>query len=289
VESPTYLGALEVFRATGARLIGVPVDEQGMRIEAAEQIMGHVNARLIYTNPNFQNPTGSTLSAERRAALLSLAQRFQVPILEDDLHSELSYDTSAPAPIRAADEGGCVLYLGSLSPVLGPGLRLGWLVAPSAVIESLTTLRQAMDLHPSNFIQEVVYELLISGSFDAHLEWVRRAYAARRDVMLAALRQYMPESVRWNRPQGGFYVWCSLEKSLHSRELLEEAAAEGVVFVPGEAFFPDGRGEQFIRLSFAHAPTEEIAEGIRRLAKAVRKLEKREWRGSPIEADRPIV
>jgi 2-aminoadipate transaminase len=146
-----------------------------------------------------------------------------------------------------------------------------------------------VDLHPSNFIQEVVYELLANGSFDAHLEWVRQAYVARRDAMLAALKQYMPETVRWQRPQGGFYVWCSLEKPLDSRELLEEAAAEGVVFVPGEVFFPDGHSGQFMRLSFAHASIEEITEGIHRLAKAARKLEKRERQGLPFEADRPIV
>ncbi len=289
VESPTYLGALEVFRAIGARLIGVPVDSQGMHVKAAEQIMSRVNIRLIYTIPNFQNPTGSTMSAERRTALLALAQRFQVPILEDDLYGELFYDVSLPAPIRAADEGGYVLYLGSLSPVLGPGFRLGWLVAPLAVIEPLTALRQAMDLHPGNFVQEVVYELLVSGSFDIHLEWVRRAYAARRDTMLAALEQYMPGTIRWQPPQGGFYVWCSLERPLSSRDLLEEAAEEGVVFVPGEAFFPDGRGEQFLRLSFAHASLEEITEGIRRLAKVARRLEKRERQDTSVETDRPIV
>lgn len=291
VESPTYLGALEVFRAVGARLIGVPVDEQGMQVEAAGRILAHLDVRLIYTIPNFQNPTGSTMSAERRGTLLALAQRYQVPILEDDLYGELYHESSPPASIRSTDEAGCVLYLGSLSPILGPGLRLGWLVAPSAIVEPLTALRQAIDLHPNNFVQAVVAELLANGSLDAHLEWVRRAFASRQEIMLAALKRHLPPSVQWNRPGGGFYVWCSLPRLMSGRELLEEAAQEGVVFVPGEAFFPDGHDGHFMRLSFAHASAEEIEEGVHRLARAFKRLERHlgERRPELAEAGRPVV
>lgn len=291
VESPTYLGALEVFRAVGARLVEVPMDTEGMRVEAVGRILAHIDVHLIYTIPNFQNPTGSTMGAERRRTLLALAQHHQVPILEDDLYGELAYDSSPPAPLRAIDEEGCVLYLGGLSSILGPGLRLGWLLVPSALVRPLTALRQAMDLHPDNFVQEVVHALLTDGSFDAHLEWVRSTYARRRQTMLAALERYMPPDVRWNRPGGGFYIWCSLPQSLHSEELLDKAAAEGVVFIPGSVFFSDGRGAHFMRLSFVRASADEIEEGVRRLGAAIRGLRRsvREEKRFPSEAGRPVV
>lgn len=291
VESPTYLGALEVFRAVGARLVKVPMDDQGMQVQAVGRILAHIDVHLIYTIPNFQNPTGSTMSPERRRALLTLAQQHQVPVLEDDLYGELAYDASPPAPLRAIDEEGCVLYLSGLSSILGPGLRLGWLLVPSALVKPLTALRQAMDLHPDNFVQEVVHALLTDGSFDAHLEWVRSTYASRRQTMLAALERYMPSGVHWSRPNGGFYVWCSLSPSLNSEALLDRAAEEGTVFVPGGVFFSDGRGDRFMRLSFVGASVEEIEEGVRRLAAAVERLAKDVQEEEPFLSDsgRPVV
>ncbi|MGQ9553780.1 MAG: MocR-like pyridoxine biosynthesis transcription factor PdxR [Anaerolineae bacterium] len=290
VESPTYLGALEVFHAVGARLVGVPLDEWGMQVEAAERLLAHAGVRLIYTIPNFQNPTGSTLSGERRKRLLSLAQRYQVPILEDDLYGDFSYGASPPAPIRALDANGYVLYLGSLSPLLGSGLRLGWLLVPPAVTEPLLALRQAMDLHPNNFVQAVVRELIADGSLEAHLEWVRRVYARRRDAIVSALQQHMPAEVRWHNPEGGFFIWCSLPEPLTGRQLLEEAAATGVVFVPGELFFPNGNGERFLRLNFAHLPEEDVEEGVRRLASALRRLQATtQQRPEVSQATRPVV
>jgi len=290
VESPTYLGALEVFRAAGARLVAVPVDEQGMQVAAVERILAHTGVRLIYTIPNFQNPTGSTMSGERRAKLLALAQRYQVPILEDDLYGELSFAAAPPAPIRSLDQNGYVLYLGSLSSVLGSGLRLGWLLVPAAIVEPLLSLRQSMDLHPNNFVQAVVRELLADGSLDAHLEWARQTYARRRDAMLTSLQHHVRSSMQWNSPEGGFYVWCSLAEPLNGRELLDEAAAQGVVFVPGELFFPNGDGEGFIRLTFAYPNEEDIEEGVHRLARAIRNLRGHELeKPGPREAMRPVV
>ncbi|MFP3896813.1 MAG: PLP-dependent aminotransferase family protein [Anaerolineales bacterium] len=291
VESPTYLGALEVFRAVGARLVEVPLDDEGMRMEAMARILSHIDVHLIYTIPNFQNPTGSTMSAGRRKALLTLAQRHQVPILEDDLYGELAYDGAPPAPLRAIDEEECVLYLSGLSSILGPGLRLGWLLVPSALVKPLTALRQAMDLHPDNFVQEIVHTLLTEGGFDAHLEWVRSTYARRREIMLGALGRYMPPGVRWNHPQGGFYIWCSLPQSLNSEELLDKAVDKGMIFVPGGVFFSDGRGECFMRLSFVSPSAGDIEEGVRRLAAAVKELGEstKKARSSLFGAGRPVV
>ncbi|MHB0877486.1 MAG: MocR-like pyridoxine biosynthesis transcription factor PdxR [Anaerolineae bacterium] len=290
VESPTYLGALEVFRAVGARLVGVPMDEQGMQVRAAERVMAHAGIRLIYTIPNFQNPTGVTMSGERRVQLLALAQRYQVPILEDDLYGELSYGTSPPAPIRALDTNGYVLYLGSLSPVLGSGLRLGWLLAPPGIAQPLLALRQTMDLHPNNFVQAVVEQLFSDGSLDAHLQWVRQTYGRRRDAMLAALERHVGTAMQWTSPEGGFYVWCTIPEAVSGREILEAAAAEGVALVPGELFYPSGSGDASFRLSFAHPLETEIEEGVRRLARALRSLRTgSRQRARPHRAGGPVV
>jgi len=288
VEAPTYLGALQVFRAVGARLVGVPVDEEGMQVDLAERYLAHAGIRLIYTIPNFQNPTGATMSGARRARLLSLAQRYQVPILEDDQAGELYYGTGPLPPIRALDRGGYVLYMGGLSSVLGPGLRLGWLVAPSAAIEPLVALRQAIDLYPNNLAQAIVQQLLQDQLLEPHLEWQRRLYASRRDCLLAALERYMPASVSWSRPEGGFYLCCYLPEGMSARALLEEAAGQGVVFVPGEAFSADGRGEGFIRINFAH-PEAEVEEGVRRLARAIKRLQGRGQESMPEDESQRLL
>lgn len=289
VETPTYLGALDVFRGVGAHLIGVPMDEEGMRVDAAERVLVRGRTKLIYTIPNFQNPTGATMSPPRRQALLALARQHQVPILEDDLYGELHYDSPPPLPIKSLDGGDYVVYLGSLSPVLGPGLRLGWLAAPPAVVEPLTALRQTIDLHPSGFLQGVVREMLADGSYEAHLEWMRLRFGARREAMLASLQRHMPQDVSWQAPGGGFFVWCSLPPGLGGRELLEEAAGEGVALVPGEVFFSGG-GEGYIRLNFSCAPEGDIEEGVRRLARAVKRQRGRERQGPvPQGMDRPVV
>ncbi|HEY65870.1 MAG TPA: PLP-dependent aminotransferase family protein [Caldilineae bacterium] len=292
VEAPTYLGALRVFRAAGARLIGVPVDEAGMRVDLLEPLLARYRPRLIYTIPTFQNPTGVTLSPERRQRLLSLARRFQVPILEDDSYGDLYYDETPPAPLLASDRHEGVLYLGSFSALLGPGLRLGWLLAPTSIMGALTTLKQMADLHPGTLVQVMALEVLRTGRLDDHLEWARHAYARRRDAMEQALRRHAASELTWEAPQGGFYYWCRLPDGIHARDLLREAADEGVVFVPGEVFFPDGGGESFLRLNFSYPTEAEIEEGVRRLARAIRWLRRRQAAEAvaPISvAPRPVV
>ncbi|MCS7220559.1 MAG: PLP-dependent aminotransferase family protein [Anaerolineae bacterium] len=288
VEAPTYLGALQVFRMAGARLIGIPMDESGMRVDLLEPLLAHYRPRLIYTMPTFQNPTGATLIPERRERLLALAGRYQVPILEDDSYSDLYYDAPPPASLLAYDRHGVVLHLGSLSPALGPGLRLGWIVAPMPTLEPLTALKQVADLHPSTLIQVMALELLRSGQLAAHLGWARQVYARRRDAMEQALRRYMSATssfplLTWQTPHGGFYYWCRLPDGLRAWDVLHKAAHEGVVFVPGEIFFPDGEGAPFLRLNFSHPTEAQIEEGIRRLAQAIQRM-----CGPSLEAARSI-
>ncbi len=291
VETPTYLGALNVFRMAGARLIGIPTDESGMQVDLLEPLLAHYRPRLIYTIPTFQNPTGATLSPERRERLLSLARRYQVPVLEDDSYSDLYYEAHPPAPLLAYERHEVVLHLSSLSPVLGPGLRLGWIVAPTPVIGPLAALKQIADLHPSTLSQAMALELLRSGQLTAHLEWVRQVYARRRDAMEQALRRYAPAGLVWQTPQGGFYYWCRLPDGLRAWDVLYEAAHEGVVFVPGELFFSDGEGSSFLRLNFSHPTEGEIEEGVRRLAQAVHRLRRPdlEAAGSLQMEIRPVV
>ncbi len=269
VEAPAYLGTLSVLRSMGVRTVGVPVDEQGMVVEAAEHYLAHSAVRLIYTNPNFQNPTGSTMNMERRRALLRLAQQYQTPILEDDLHGDLAFDGAAPPPIRSLDTGGHVVYLGGLSSLLGSGLRLGWVLAPPPVVNALLRLRQDMDLHPNSMVQMVAADLLRGEDYPAHLAWLRATLRGRRDALAAALSRHLPDGIRWARPEGGLYAWCSLPDGMDAGQLLERAGELGVTFAPGAMFYAQGGGENALRLAIGLRAEDEITEGARRLGRAV--------------------
>jgi 2-aminoadipate transaminase len=288
VENPTYLGALEVFYRLGARIIGIPVDAEGMQVEAAQRALAGGQVRLIYVNPNYHNPTGTTMPTERRLRLLELARRYQVPILEDDLYGELSFEGAPPPSIRALDQGGYVVYLGGLSPLLGPGLRLGWLVVPRALVPAVVAMRKSIDLHHSNLLQAVALELLRDGSLDAHIRWLRHACAARRDEMLAELSRLQPLGLQAGVPGGGLHIWCSLPEGCADQELLEEAAPLGVTFMPGQLFFVDGSSQGFIRLNFAAPGPGQIPEGVRRLGEALRALQAKAV-GAEEQAGRPLI
>jgi len=281
VESPTYLGTLSVLRSMGARTVGVPVDEQGMMVEAVEHYLAHSDIRLIYTNPNFQNPTGSAMSNARREALLRLAERYHTPILEDDLHGDLAFSGSVAPPLRALDRQDHVVYLGGLSSTLGSGLRLGWVLAPPATVSALLRLRQDMDLHPNSLVQMVAAELLRSDRYAAHVRWLRETLATRRDALDSALRRHMPAGVRWNRPDGGLYTWLTLPAGMNAAELLERAGEAGVTFAPGAMFCPQAGGESALRLAIGLRDEDEIGEGVRRLGLAVAESEGRGEAGRP--------
>lgn len=271
-EVPLYLGALQPFGAMGVRLRGVPVDEKGMRLDVLESLLRRQRPKLIYTLPTFQNPTGVTLSLERREQLLALAQRYEVPILEDDPYGELWYDEPPPPPIKALDRHGYVIYLSTFSKMLFPGLRIGWLAAPQPVVERLARVKQGADLHTNTLGQWAVAEFCRRGLLEPHLERIRPLYRQRREAMLRALEKHAPAGLRWNRPGGGFYLWCRLPEGVRARELLEAAGQEGVAFVSGDVFFPDERGQDHIRLNFSFPDDKAIAEGVRRLCTALKQL-----------------
>jgi GntR family transcriptional regulator/MocR family aminotransferase len=272
VESPTYVGAIALFRSMGVRLQGIPMDEQGMHVESLEGVLRTVRPRLIYVMPNFQNPTGVCMSGRRRRQLVALATRYNVPILEDDYVGDLRYDGRAQPALKALDPGGRVIYVSTFSKVLMPGIRVGFLVAEGPVYERLLAGKHTHDLATSTLIQRALEAYITVGRYQAHLRRVCRLYSRRRDAILEALHRHMPAGTRWDLPQGGLFLWLQLPAGLSAEELHSLAGEEGVSFVPGSYFFPGKRPQSFLRLSFVVNPVEVIEEGIRRLGRATERL-----------------
>lgn len=272
VEVPTYLGAIQTMRALGARVIGIPVDREGMRVDLLESVLARRQPRFIYTLPTFQNPTGVVLSPERRRHLLQLSRRYQVPILEDDPYGELYFTADAPQPLKAQDTHGNVLYLSTYSKLLAPGLRVAWLAAPETVVERLALHKQVFDLNTNALGQWIVNEMLHRDEFELYLRTLRQSYKHKLELMLTAIQNYWPATVSIQPPTGGMHLWCRLPGTMRARALLREAAREQVTFVIGEPFHVDGGGHHYIRLSFAAVSDEEITAGIQRIGIAMQRL-----------------
>lgn len=279
-EEPTYLGAIQAFRAEQGDFLPVPTDDDGLQIEPLEEKL-RAGPKFLYILPNFQNPGGTTLSLPRRRRLIELANHYGTPIVEDDPYGQLRYEGDHLPPLVTldADSHGCangeraftgnVIYLSTLSKTLAPGLRIGWVVAPESVVRKLVQIKQAADLHTSTFCQHVAYEVAREGFLDRHVRRLRAMYGMRRDAMLAALDRHFPPGVRWTRPKGGLFLWATAPKGVDTAALLKEALAEKVAFVPGAAFHPCGGGHESMRLNFSYAPPEVIEEGIRRLGQVL--------------------
>jgi 2-aminoadipate transaminase len=287
VEVPSYLGAIQTFRALGARVIGVPLDSEGIRVDILESILARRRPRFIYTLPTFQNPTGVVMSAERRRRLLLLARRYQLPILEDDSYGEIYFEGKEPQPLKAMDTHENVLYLSTYSKILAPGLRVAWLAAPAELITRLSLHKQVFDLNTNALGQWTVSEILQRNLLDDHLMLMRQQYRHKRDTMLSAIRTHWPANVRVSHPSGGFHLWCRLPGEMRARTLLREAAHERVAFVIGEPFHIDGGGQHHIRLSFASPETADIEEGIRRIGTAMKRILARQL--LPVERDNTYI
>jgi 2-aminoadipate transaminase len=284
VEAPTYLGALQAFNVYGADYVSVPSDEDGLRSDLLEDPL-RSGPKFMYVLPNFQNPGGTTLSEGRRHELVLLADKYGIPIVEDDPYGQLRYEGEHLTPLVVLDREnlrrddgysiGNVIYLSTFSKTLAPGLRLGWMVAPPEVISKLVQLKQGADLHSSTFVQMVTHEVARDNFLDEHVKLIRRVYRERRDVMLEALMQYFPPEVTWTRPKGGLFLWVTLPEGADAQKLFEAAVRENVAFVPGDCFYApnghQGEGRRHMRLNFSAAPPEQIWEGIHRLSIAVKK------------------
>jgi 2-aminoadipate transaminase len=283
VESPTYLGALQAWNAYGAQYISVPSDENGMMVDKLEDAL-RIGPKFIYILPNFQNPSGSTLSLERRKHLVNLADQYGVPIVEDDPYGQLRYDGDhLPSVVYLDDryrnngaEGGeytgNIIYLSTFSKLLAPGLRVAWTVAPTQVIRKLVMSKQAADLHTSSFNQYVTYEVAKGGFLDEHVKTIRATYKERRDVMLEMMDEMFPQEVKWTKPQGGMFLWAQLPNGIDSAEVLKEAIKRKVAFVPGAAFHPNGGGENTMRINFSFSSPDLIREGVTRLSTTLKEI-----------------
>jgi len=269
------VGALQAFRSAQARVLPVPVDGEGMRTDVLATVLEHHRPKLIYTLPTYQNPSGAVMSLERRRQVLELASRWNLPILEDDPYSELRFEGGSLPSLKALDEEDRVLYLSTFSKVLFPGFRVGYAVLPPVVLRQLVLAKQGTDLHANGFGQFVLERFVREGHFAAHIEATKAAYRRRRDCMAAALARDDDVGLEFAVPLGGFYIWCRLPDGVDQSALLANAAARGVVFLPGRACYPSEPIENCIRLNFSHASQEDIETGISRLLDSVR--ETRVW------------
>ena len=283
VEAPTYLGALQAFNIFGAEYVCVLSDKDGMRTDQLEEPL-RSGPKFMYVLPNFQNPGGTTMSEGRRHELVLIADRYGIPIVEDDPYGQLRYEGEHLTPLVVLDREnlrrddgysiGNVLYLSTFSKTLSPGLRLGWIVAPPDVITKLVQLRQGADLHTSTFGQMVAYEVAKDGFLDEHIKLIRRVYGERRDVMLEALEEFCPPEVTWTRPLGGLFLWVELPKGMDCHQLFDAALKQNVAFVPGDCFYAQNgyaeEGLRHLRLNFSNAKPEQIREGVRRLGVAMK-------------------
>lgn len=278
VESPTYIGAIQAWRAYGAEFIPMSFDENGIRSDDLEARL-RAGPKFIYALPNFQNPTGVTTSYERRLKLIELADRYGVPIIEDDPYGQLRYEGEHLPAISVLDsqtrsQSGCyagnVIYLSTFSKTLAPGIRLAWVIAPPEIINKLMLAKQGADLHTATFNQMVAYEVAKGGFLNEHVKHIRKVYKERRDVMIDTLTEHMPEGVSWIKPAGGLFLWVTAPKSVDCQELFEDAVKEKVAFVPGFSFYAEGGGYNSMRLNFSNASPERINEGIARLARVMK-------------------
>ena len=270
VETPTYLGALQAFTPMEPEVLSVASDDEGVEIAdlASKVGSGASKARFLYVLPNFQNPTGRTMSEARRAALVAKAAELGLPLIEDNPYGDLWFDTPPPAPLTARNPEGCI-YMGSFSKVLAPGLRMGFVVAPKVMYPKLLQAKQAADLHSPGFNQRMITEVMKDGFLDRHIPTIRALYKGQRDAMLAALAKDMPSDVTWNKPDGGMFLWARLPEGMNAQDLLPKAVDKGVAFVPGAAFYNDHGDPRTMRLSFVTPDGDEIRKGVAALAAAI--------------------
>ena len=265
VESPTYLGALQAFAPYEPDVLSVACDDEGPLPDALAAAQG---ARFLYLLPNFQNPSGRCMGAQRRIALAEAARKLGLPIVEDNPYGDLWFDRPPPPPLASLWPEGTV-YLGSFSKVLAPGLRLGYVIAPGAMMPKLLQAKQAADLHSPGFNQRVVHEVIRNGFLDQHVPTIRARYKAHRDAMRAALEAHMPRGCRWNVPVGGMFFWIELPEGIDATALLPKAVELGMAYVPGAAFFAERPRANTLRLSFVTVAPAQIERGVALLGQAL--------------------
>ncbi len=264
-EYPTYVGALQAFNYYQARYAAVEMDEDGMIIDQVEEKIIKYNPKFIYTISNFQNPTGITMSVPRRKALIELAMKYNIPIIDDNPYSDIRF-AGERLPTLKSFGGDIVIAIRTFSKILAPGLRIGWMNGPAEIMNYFEKVKQCADLHTNTLCQYIVYEYLNSGKLEPHIEIIRNDYKKKRDLMIQTMRENFPEGIKWTEPEGGLFLWIELPSRMSAKDLLPKAVEMKVAYVYGEPFYPDGRGMNTLRLNFSNATHDGIVEGIKRLA-----------------------
>ncbi len=275
VELPSYIGGLQAFAAYRAKMIGVPQDDHGMRMDLLEKVLERLATRgkkpkFIYVVPDFQNPSGVTMSLERRKELLRLAYQYELPIVEDSPYRDLRYKGETVPAIYSLDNQKQVIALGTFSKLLAPGLRLAWIIAPVEWMDRMIVAKQSMDLCSPTYTQFMAAEYLKRGLLPKQVENIRKTYGRKLEVMLKALEKYMPKGVEWSKPEGGLFLWVKLPKKMSASELFPKAVENKVAYVVGSAFHCNGKGQNAMRLNFSYPSEQQIDDGIQRLGKMIR-------------------
>ena len=273
---PSYLGGISAFSFYGARLEGIKLDKHGMRSDLLEKSLNRMKAfgekpKFIYTIPDFQNPAGITMPESRRREIIDIAVKYDILIVEDSPYRELRYEGKHQKMIYALDNSDRVISIGTFSKIVAPGFRIGWVIAHEEIIDKLVIAKQTADLCTSPFVQKIAARYMASGFFESHITKISALYREKRDIMLNALKQYMPPGVSWTEPEGGLFLFLTLPEYMDAEKLFTDAIEEKVAYVLGTVFYCDGSGRNTMRLNFSFASKEMNTEGVRRLAAAIRK------------------
>ena len=272
--TPAYLGAIQAFHAFEANCETIPMNDEGIDTDSLRRNLKRlnrtgVNPKFIYTVPTFQNPSGETMSLNHRKELLDVASEYDFLIIEDDPYSELIFEGEHIPPIKSFDTKGRVIYISTFSKILAPGFRLGWAIASKEILDKLILTKQAMDLCTNGFSQHIAFEYINGGYLDKHVEQIKKLYKRKRDIMLKALKEYLPSNVKWTVPMGGMFIWITLPKSIDTRLMFQKAIIKKVAYVIGEAFYPEGGNYNSMRLNFSYSEDNQIRDGIKRLAEVI--------------------
>lgn len=271
-ESPSYLGAINAFKAYEPRFVEVEMDEHGMVMSELEKALkDNPDAKMIYTIPDFQNPTGITLSDDRRKRIAELASEYKIPVIEDNPYGELIYEGEVHPAIKSYDKEGWVVFLGTFSKTFTPGLRLGWICASPEILNKYVLIKQGADLQSSSLDQRIAAAFMQKYDLNEHIEKIRDVYGKRRTLMLESMDKYFPEGVKHTNPYGGLFTWVELREDLDAALIMEECIKENVAYVPGGSFFPNSAQKNFFRVNYSCMPEEKIVEGIKRLGKVLKR------------------
>ena len=272
LESPSYLGAINAFKANQPRFIEIPTDDDGMIMEELEKVLEKEDrVKMIYVIPDFQNPSGRTWTLERRKKFMEIINKYEIPNIEDNPYGELRYEGEALPALKALDEKGLVVFLGSFSKILAPGYRLGWVCAEGEILEKYNFIAQASTLQASTIGQMETAKFLEMFDLDKHVDKIKEVYGKRRELMLKTMKEEFPPEVKFTHPTGGLFTWVILPEYINADEMALECIAEKVAYVPGGSFFPNGGNKNTFRMNYSGMPDERIIEGVKRIAKVIKK------------------